>query len=529
MIAARERAVADGRISQTVALDEWVRRLANRHPAVGLAVGIVRGGDMESFHGHGLADIESGTRITADTVFRIASITKTFTAVAVAQLWERGLVDLDAPATDYLRAYRLEAARPGLRAPTVRELLTHTAGLPAVVYSLRAVRGLLGGDGLVRLTEGGASFEVGNVPTLASYYQGHIHLEAEPGSRFTYGDHGYATAGQIVEDVTGTSLERYFRAAIFEPLGMKDTDLLRSPHVVSRLASGYVIGPHGPRRVNDREWVTAGASNIYSTPRDMARYLAALVNGGANDQGAILKPATAAALFEPQFRTDPRVGGIGLGFFRNEAEGHVLAEHQGILPGFDSQVYLAPNDGVATMVFSNGTRNGTSWLPAESSGLLRDLLGIQADGIKPDVAHHPEVWSDICGWYPLSANLTNTQVKAVVGLGAEVFVRRGQVAMRTLSPIPTMFRGLTLHPDDSRDPYAFRVDLSRHGIGTVKIVFSRDASGATRIHSDWIPLSLERRPDTRRPRLAIEGTIAAAAVGTAVAIARSVRNAGRRS
>lgn len=523
MIAASDRALVDGRSAEHApTIDAWARRLMNRHPAVGFAAGVVRGGALEFFYAHGLADIASETRITSDTVFRIASITKTFTAVAVAQLWERGLVDLDAPATEYLRAYELAPAHPGLRPPTLRELLTHTAGLPAVVYPWRALRGLLTGDGLARLTEGGASFEIGKVPTLAGYYKGSLRLEAEPGARFTYGDHGYATAGQIVEDVTGSTLDRYFHDAIFVPLGMTDTDLLRSPHVISRLATGYVIGPRGPRPVRDREWVTSGASNIYSTPRDMARYLAALVGGGANDHGRILRAPAVAALFQPHFRTDPRVGGIGLGFFRTEAGGHVLAEHQGILPGFDSQIYLAPDDGVAVMAFTNGTRNGTSWLPSEASGFLRELLGVEAEGIKSDVAHHPEVWENVCGWYPLSANLADTQAKSVVGLGAEVFVRRGQLALRTLSPIPAMFRGLTLHPDDSLDPYAFRLDLSQHGIGTVRIVFSPDSSGATRIHSDWIPLSIKRRPGARSPRLAAEAALAAVAVGATVAVARNV-------
>jgi CubicO group peptidase (beta-lactamase class C family) len=89
--------------------------VASRHPAVGLAVGVVRDGRLDLFHGHGLADIASRTPVTEDTVFRIGSITKTFTATAVLQLREQGLVDLDAPAGDYLRAYRLVPAKPGVR------------------------------------------------------------------------------------------------------------------------------------------------------------------------------------------------------------------------------------------------------------------------------------------------------------------------------------------------------------------------------------------------------------------------------
>ena len=82
----------DSRVQQRI--DE----ILNRWATVGLAVGVVRDGRLELFRSHGLADIESKTPITDDTVFRIASISKTFTAIAVMQLWERGLIDLDAPA-----------------------------------------------------------------------------------------------------------------------------------------------------------------------------------------------------------------------------------------------------------------------------------------------------------------------------------------------------------------------------------------------------------------------------------------------
>jgi CubicO group peptidase (beta-lactamase class C family) len=119
---------------------QWVARILNRWPAVGLAVGVVRDGRLVHFTGHGLVDIGDKRPITQDTVFRIASITKTFTAVAVMQLWERGLVDLDAPANDYLRGYKLVTAAAGHRPATVRQLLTHTAGVPQMVHLARVLK-----------------------------------------------------------------------------------------------------------------------------------------------------------------------------------------------------------------------------------------------------------------------------------------------------------------------------------------------------------------------------------------------------
>ncbi len=133
-------ATADG--SKTIdepELNARVQEILNRHPAVGLAVGVVRGGSLAFFYGHGVADIASSTPITEDTVFRIGSITKTFTAIAVMQLWEQGLLDLDAPANDYLRAYQLIPAKAAHRPATVRHLLTYTAGLSPGGVSLAGV------------------------------------------------------------------------------------------------------------------------------------------------------------------------------------------------------------------------------------------------------------------------------------------------------------------------------------------------------------------------------------------------------
>src|SRR3712207_5414864 len=102
---------------------QQVHEILNRHPAVGLVVGVVRDGALESCTAHGLADIASRTPVTEDTVFRVGSLTKTFTAVAVLQLAEQGLVDLDAPVADSLRAFRLAPADAGWRPVTVRHLL----------------------------------------------------------------------------------------------------------------------------------------------------------------------------------------------------------------------------------------------------------------------------------------------------------------------------------------------------------------------------------------------------------------------
>ena len=93
----------------------------------------------------------------------------------------------------------------------------------------------------------------------------------------------------------------------------------------------------------------------------------------------------------------------GLGVLPHEVGGHLAVEHDGILPGFDSQIFLAPDDGVGVMAFTNGARRGMHWLAPEVAGLLRQVLGVPDEAIRTDVPHHPEIWGDLCGWYRFSA------------------------------------------------------------------------------------------------------------------------------
>jgi CubicO group peptidase (beta-lactamase class C family) len=499
MKAAPEEAVASRPYSGPAAA------IASRHPTVGLAVGVVRDGRLRHFYGHGLADIASGTPVTEDTVFRIGSITKTFTAIAVLQLCEQGLVDLDAPAAGYLRAYSLIPAKPGHRPPTVRQLLTHTAGLPQLVYPAHAFQPVLG-----------ETVPYGQrVPSLAEFYRGRLHLIAEPGTRHTYSNHGFGTLGQIVEDVTGQPLAQVFRERIFGTLGMTSTGLIRSAQIGARLATGYVLRAGGPRPVRDCDLVVPGGGAIYSTTADMARYVAALLAGGSGEHGPILRPETLASMFAPHYQPDPRLPGIGLAFFRQDLGGHLVAWHDGLVPGFTSQLSLVPGDGVGVVAFTNGARRAMAWLGAEVTAILGHTLGVSGPVIRADVPHHPEVWAGLCGWYSFRGSLRDAQKWLVAG--AEVSVRRGQLSLRPITPVPALARGLPLHPDDPGDPYVFRIDLSSFGLGTSRVVFSRSPHAETNaLHLDLgiALLSFDRQPAARNPRYWAGSALAAVAAAT---------------
>ena len=362
------------------------------------------------------------------------------------------------------------------------------------------------------------------VPTPAEFYRGRLHLIAEPGTRHTYSNHGFATLGQIVQDVTGQSLARVFREHIFGPLGMTGTDLARSDRIRARLAAGYTLRARGPRPVRDRDLVTAGAGGVYSTTADMARYVAALLAGGCGEHGQILQPETVASMFAPHFQPDPRLPGVGLAFFRRNLGGHIVAEHDGLMPGFNSQMSLAPRDGTGVVAFTNGARGAMAWLGAEVSGILGDILGVPEPVIRADVPHHPEIWTDVCGWYSFRGSLRDAQ-KWFVG-GAEVFVRRGQLTLRPATPVPALARGLPLHPDDPDDPYVFRIDLSSLGIGTSQVMFSRSPHAVVNaLHLDlgFAPLSFDKQPATTNPRYWVGSVLGAAAAAATTNVVRRHR------
>jgi CubicO group peptidase (beta-lactamase class C family) len=490
------------------ALRARMHEILNRRAAVGMAVGIVRDGRLEAFHGHGFADLESRRPINPDTVFRIASITKTFTAIAVMQLVERGLVDLDAPANEYLRAYRIVAAA-GLPQPTVRQLLTHTAGIGEVVRP----------SDLLRPDWGDSVPPGARVPSLAEFYRSGLPVDVEPGTTFTYTNHGFATLGQLVTDVSDQPFEAYLRSNLFEPLGMSDTGVRAEDVPVERRARGYAAGPRGPRPVVDRDWVTVGASSIWSTIRDMSRYAAALMGGGANDAGRILRPDTMAWMFEPHFQPDPRVPGMGLGFDRNPSGDHLVIGHGGILPGFNAQLFVAPADRLGVVAFVTGGHLAMLWLPSEIGGLMGDLLDVPEAPVRTDLPQHPEVWGRICGRYAFGGRLTDVRARLMTGAGARVSVRGDSLVLQLLTPVPALLAGLPLRPDDADDPFAFRLDLRQFGLPTARIVFSMDGPSATSMHVDLFPMSLRRVTsslmDGRRSRLVAAVAVSAAASAAA--------------
>jgi hypothetical protein len=227
-------------------------------------------------------------------------------------------------------------------------------------------------------------------------------------------------------------------------------------------------------------------------------------------------------MFSAQFRPDSRLPGMGLGFDLGDEAGGRTASKEGVLAGFLSAMTLTPASGTAVVALSNTGRLSGRGAPVPLTiALTRQLLGLPLDAVRSDVAPRPDVWPRLCGWYsPEPGPVTNLFVRTLMGAGAEVVVEGQQLVLKPLTPLPVMRRGMPLHPDAPHDPFAFRVDLSGVGLGTMPVVFARPVGEGRSQRLCFNLMEFDRRPDARNPRRLVNGLAAAGLAGLAVRTAR---------
>ncbi len=260
--------VAFGVPARAADVDAFVRDYARQHGFSG-SIRIVRPGKPDYVRSFGLANLAFEVPNRTHTKYRIASITKLFTAALILQLRDRGRLDLDRP----IRAYLPDYAGRGGDTITVHQLLNHTSGLPnfdQVAEAADAIR-----DGLPTYQKPYTSDQL-----LAKFCSGDpLHA---PGTTFDYNNGDYVVLGKIVERLYGQPYEHVLRERILDPLRMKDSGFLHQADVVAELADTYfrhddrkTLSPDLP--VYPENWYAAGA--LYSTTADLATFSRALFDG----------------------------------------------------------------------------------------------------------------------------------------------------------------------------------------------------------------------------------------------------------
>lgn len=298
--------------------------LVDRH-GPGAAVGVQYGDRPPYVAGFGLADIEWGMSITPDTVFRIGSVTKQFTAAAIMLLVEDGKLALDDEIQSLLTDY------PGReRRVTIRHLLNHTSG----ITNFNSLPSFPERTDLT-LTEVIGLFK--DLPP-----------DFAPGERCVYSNSGYVLLGAVIETLAGTPYRTFLLERIFRPLGMRQTRYLYDEPIIAKRARGYSVGPKG--LVNTRTMsmtLPHAAGALGSTASDLMTWNRALHGG------RLLSARSYAAMIESARLNDGSRSEYGFGLLNLTFRDRAVIMHSGGINGFAAMSSHFPEDDLTVVVLSN--------------------------------------------------------------------------------------------------------------------------------------------------------------------------------
>jgi CubicO group peptidase (beta-lactamase class C family) len=359
------------------AADEMVRNYQRGEGQPGIAYGIVAGGGLAHEGGAGQRWV-GGPPPDAGTVFRIASMTKSFTASAVLALRDAGLLRLDDAVTDFVPELRgQDGATEDSPAISLRHLLTMTAGFPTD-------------------DPWGDRQQGTPLPEFTALLARGVRSAWAPGTRFEYSNLGYALLGRVISAAAQADYPDFVRARLLGPLGMTRTGFEAGEFDPDGLARGYARGAGGWTELTpDPLGAFAPMGGVFSCVRDLARWVdgfaAAFPPGGerAGDphplhpatRREMQQPAVTMPGAQPRFPGDPAAGsqfGYGFGLFTEEAsEWGRLVYHSGGYPGFGSHMRWHPETGLGVIVLANSTYAGASVLAAR---LMDEVLRAAAAG-----------------------------------------------------------------------------------------------------------------------------------------------------
>jgi CubicO group peptidase (beta-lactamase class C family) len=453
-----------------------VQVMRDEYHLPGVGVGIVRGEEVMMAEGFGLADVVAGQPYTAEVRHRIGSVTKTMVSLCVMALADEGRLSLASRIADLLPDITLHGRSESL---TAWHLLTHTGGIgeaPNVSDIREAFKKLFA--------------ETDPATPLAELYAEGITIEAEPGTKWSYANHGFALLGEIVSRIEGERLTDVVRRRVFKPLGMTASDLDDEPH--PDLSHGYTQAatPHdrafidllGIELESDepvdgynlpgkfvRVWGNGGAGAVQSTVLDMATYASALLRGARG----IVRPETFTQMTSDQWRPDKRLPGWGLGFSVRDAGGHRLFGHGGsVFGGWNSYLAVLPDIDIGLVFHTNGWSENydATFVPRA----IAAALGLRDEPL-PRTPIDQRILETAPGVYelPEPGPLTNFRPQYNCG---RVQLSAADGALTLHSRRGAWRSGVRLLPVHPGEPDFFAID--KPGAARQYMVLLRDAGGA---------------------------------------------------
>jgi CubicO group peptidase (beta-lactamase class C family) len=320
--------------------DDTLSGAIAQHRASGIAVAIVRDGKLMYSQGYGHSDPAGKVMVDASqTPFSIGSITKSFTATAIAQLLERGVIrSLDDPANRYLR--RIQLPRKNGREVTVRDLVTHRAGFDESIYDL-------------------ATFDTVPVPITPKEILKRLPpIVGTPGEVSVYSNIGYGVLGVVIEDITALTYGEYLRQNIFTPLEMTHSYIRYRPQ--QEIAQPMEYSPKGEATPIPQGWAyhpfISSSASLVSTAQDMAKFALGQLGAESGAVPALMNAVTARLMHDRSIANAPSVAGFGMSFIANTWNGTRVTENAGSGPGFQALFILLPDlkTGFVALIMGGG-------------------------------------------------------------------------------------------------------------------------------------------------------------------------------
>ena len=341
-------------------LPDFVEATAREFNIPGVAVGVWADG-KEAYACHGVTSIDNPLPIDQDTLFLMASVTKTFTATTLMRLVAEEKVELNAPVRRYVPEFRLKDQQAADKI-TVLNLLNHTSGLD---WRVNADTG-----------EGDDALEH-SVAKMAE-----MELIALPGTRTSYSQAGYNLLGRIIEKVTGQTFEQAVASLVFEPLGLSHSFFARDDIMIRRFVVGHNPGKDGTLSIA-RPWRHSRGENpgagIATSVADLLRWARFHLGDGRAESGTRVLPThLLQQMQEPtaELRASNLGDAIGLGWFLRDVDGVRTVGHAGSANGQFAELLTVPERNFAVVSLSNASQGGIPFNQAVVRWVLEHYLGL---------------------------------------------------------------------------------------------------------------------------------------------------------
>jgi D-alanyl-D-alanine carboxypeptidase len=370
-------------VAQRVLLEKWIHAEMEFRNQPGLAIAVVYDQEPVWSAGFGFADLEKKTPMTPQTLFRIASITKTFTSTAILQLRDSGKLQLDDPVAKHLPWFTYKNRFPEGPAVTIRQLLTHTSGLP-------------GESAMPYWTD--YKFPTHDELVTLLHSQENAF---EPETKYKYSNLGMAILGEVVAAASGQSYESYIVQNILQPLKMTSSSVVPQKEQLQRYATSYGRRlADGTRKIHplmDARAITP-AANMSSTVEDLGRWASLHMLEGRNVPGQILKGSSLREMHRVHWVLPGWSSGRGLGFSVRKLGDRVVYGHGGFVGGNKSQISVSPKEKVAVIIAINADDGVPSFYADRAMSMLAPVIARLMSPPVPEVKADP-AWQKYVGTY----------------------------------------------------------------------------------------------------------------------------------